>query len=40
MPRRVPDTSKIYTLIGFRPETTLENILKSVISFHSGRAGT
>jgi len=37
MPRRVPDTSKIHSLIGFRPETTLDDILKSVIAFHSGR---
>ena len=35
MPRRVPDTSKIYALIGFRPETTLDKILKSVIAYHS-----
>src|SRR3954468_4288242 len=37
MPRRVPDTSKIYALIGFRPETTLDTILQSVIAYHSGR---
>jgi UDP-glucose 4-epimerase len=37
MPRRVPDTTKINQLVGFRPEMTLEGILKSVISFHSGR---
>ncbi|HEV7487127.1 MAG TPA: GDP-mannose 4,6-dehydratase [Thermoanaerobaculia bacterium] len=37
MPRRVPDTSKIVSLIGFRPETTLDTILKSVIEYHSGR---
>ena len=40
MPRRVPDTSKIHALIGFRPETTLDTILKSVIAYHSGRQGT
>jgi UDP-glucose 4-epimerase len=34
MPRRVPDTSKIGALIGFRPERTLEEILKSVIAFY------
>jgi UDP-glucose 4-epimerase len=39
MPRRVPDTSKIHSLIGFRPETTLDDILKSVIAFHSGLTG-
>lgn len=36
MPRRVPDTSKIASLIGFRPETTLDEILRMVIAFHSG----
>ena len=37
MPRRVPDTSKINQLVGFKPEMTLDGILQSVISFHSGR---
>lgn len=37
MPRRVPDITKINQLVGFRPEITLEGILQSVISFHSGR---
>ena len=37
MPRRVPDTTKINQLVGFRPEMSLEGILQSVISFHSGR---
>ena len=37
MPRRVPDTAKIHSLIGFRPDTPLDSILKSVISYHSGR---
>ncbi|MEA2163610.1 MAG: UDP-glucose 4-epimerase [Thermoanaerobaculia bacterium] len=37
MPRRVPDTSKIFSLIGFRPETTLDTILRSVIAYQSGR---
>lgn len=37
MPRRVPDTSKINQLVGFRPEMKLEGILQSVISFHSGQ---
>lgn len=36
MPRRVPDVSKLYDLIGFRPEQTLETILESVIAFHRG----
>jgi UDP-glucose 4-epimerase len=37
MPRRVPDTTKIKNLVGFRPEMSLEGILQSVISYHSGR---
>lgn len=37
MPRRVPDTSKINELVGFKPQMTLEGILQSVINFHRGR---
>jgi UDP-glucose 4-epimerase len=37
MPRRVPDTSKVTRLVGFRPEKSLDDILQSVIEFHSGR---
>jgi UDP-glucose 4-epimerase len=37
MPRRVPDTTKIKNLVGFRPEMSLEGILQSVISYHIGR---
>lgn len=37
MPRRVPDVSKVNSLVGFKPEMALEGILKSVISFQSGR---
>jgi len=37
MPRRVPDVSKINSLVGFRPEMTLDGILQSVINFHSER---
>lgn len=37
MPRRVPDTSKINQLVGFKPKMTLEAILQTVISFHRGR---
>jgi len=37
MPRRVPDTSKIDQLVGFKPEMKLDGILQSVISFHSGQ---
>ncbi len=36
MPRRVPDTSKIHSLIGFRPETRLDDILRNVIAYHAG----
>ena len=37
MPRRVPDTSKINQLVGFKPEMMLDGILETVISFHRGR---
>jgi nucleoside-diphosphate-sugar epimerase len=37
MPRRVPNVTKIKNLVGFRPEMSLEGILQSVISYHSGR---
>lgn len=37
MPRRVPDTTKIRNLIGFRADTTLDTILKEVIAYYSGR---
>jgi UDP-glucose 4-epimerase len=37
MPRRVPDISKVNSLVGFRPEMSLDGILQSVINFHSGR---
>ena len=36
MPRRVPNISKVNKQIGFRPEMSLDGILKSVIDFHSG----
>ena len=38
MPRRVPDTTKINKLVGFKPEMTLDGILETVISFHRGRS--
>jgi UDP-glucose 4-epimerase len=38
MPRRVPDTSKVNALVGFRPEKALDEILSSVINFHSATA--
>jgi UDP-glucose 4-epimerase len=37
MPRRVPDTTKINQLVGFKPEMMLNGILETVISFHRGR---
>jgi UDP-glucose 4-epimerase len=37
MPRRVPDTSKVRELVGFRPQVKLDGILQSVIEYHSGR---
>jgi UDP-glucose 4-epimerase len=37
MPRRVPDTSKVSALTGFRPTMTLDGILQSVIEYYSGR---
>jgi UDP-glucose 4-epimerase len=37
MPRRVPDTTKINQLVGFKAEMKLNGILETVISFHRGR---
>src|SRR5918912_1737782 len=37
MPRRVPDITKVNSLVGFRPEMSLDGILQSVINFHTGR---
>jgi len=37
MPRRVPDISKIGALVGFRPTTTLDGILREVIAYHAGK---
>jgi UDP-glucose 4-epimerase len=36
MPRRVPDISKVQALVGFRPQMTLDGILKSVVEYYSG----
>ena len=36
MPRRIPDTSKVNKLVGFKPEKRLDEILKAVIDFYSG----
>jgi UDP-glucose 4-epimerase len=38
MPRRVPDTSKIRALVGFRPSLSLDEILLRVIAFFRGDA--
>jgi len=35
MPRRIPDTSKVNKLVGFKPEKRLDEILQAVIDFHS-----
>ena len=35
MPRRVPDISKIRGLVGFEPKTKLNEILRSVVEYHS-----
>jgi UDP-glucose 4-epimerase len=37
MPRRVPDISKVSSLVGFRPEMSLDGILKTVIDYQTGR---
>ena len=37
MPRRVPDISKIGSLIGFAPKTDLDGILRQVIAYHAER---
>lgn len=39
MPRRVPDTSKIRELIGYKPTTTIDEILESVIQSSLASAG-
>ena len=36
MPRRVPDISKVQSLIDYRPQMALEGILQSVINYYSG----
>jgi UDP-glucose 4-epimerase len=36
MPRRVPDISKIAALVGFKPEMSLDGILKTVINYYNG----
>jgi UDP-glucose 4-epimerase len=40
MPRRIPDTTKVNALVGFRPKMSLDGILQSVIDYQSGNAGS
>jgi UDP-glucose 4-epimerase len=40
MPRRVPDTSKINRLVGFKPELALDGILETVINYHRNLPGS
>jgi UDP-glucose 4-epimerase len=35
MPRRVPDITKVHELVGFKPTMTLDQILETVIAFHT-----
>ena len=37
MPRRVPDTTKVRNMVGFKPQVKLDGILQTVIEYHSGR---
>ncbi|MGN6185717.1 MAG: NAD-dependent epimerase/dehydratase family protein, partial [Thermoanaerobaculia bacterium] len=37
MPRRVPDTTKINKLVGFKAETNLDTIIREVVAYHSGQ---
>jgi len=38
MPRRVPDTTKVSNLVGFRPTKTLEEIVRLVIAYQNRRS--
>lgn len=38
MPRRVPDTSKIHALIGFKAEANLDTIIREVVAYHTGQS--
>lgn len=40
MPRRVPDLSKIGALVGYRPTTTLDEMLRAVIEFYTTNSGS
>jgi len=33
MPRRIPDITKIFSLIGFRPTVVLDDIIRDVITY-------
>jgi UDP-glucose 4-epimerase len=37
MPRRIPDTTKVRELVGFRPRMNLDGILQSVIEYRKSR---
>lgn len=37
MPRRIPDITKVSSLVGFRPTVALDEILQSVINYHSNQ---
>ena len=38
MPRRIPDITKVNALVGFRPQMSLDGILRTVIDYQSGNA--
>jgi UDP-glucose 4-epimerase len=40
MQRRMPDASRIFQLLGWKPRFTLEQILQSVLEFERERSGT
>ncbi|MCB9832900.1 MAG: GDP-mannose 4,6-dehydratase [Planctomycetes bacterium] len=37
MPRRIPDTSRLFEAVGFRPETSLDRIIADVLADQRGR---
>ena len=37
MPRRVPDTTKVTELVGFKPSMSLDGILEKVVDYQIGR---
>jgi UDP-glucose 4-epimerase len=40
MPRRVPDLTKLEKVIGYKPQTSLDEIIKKVIEFHKAFGDT